>query len=136
MRINYNASAVVTNKTLNRNDELMSQSMERLSSGFKINYAKDNPAGLAIANRMNAQIKGLGISGRNTNDGISVVETADGALTEVTSILQRMNELAVKSGTATLTDGDREMIQAEIEQLQKEITLHLESQLLLFFSYF
>ena len=122
MRINYNASAVVTNKTLNRNDELMSQSMERLSSGFKINYAKDNPAGLAIANRMNAQIKGLGISGRNTNDGISVVETADGALTEVTAILQRMNELAVKSGTDTLTDGDREMIQAEIEQLQKEIT--------------
>ena len=123
MRINYNASAVVTNKTLNRNDELMSQSMERLSSGFKINYAKDNPAGLAIANRMNAQIKGLGISGRNTNDGISVVETADGALTEVTAILQRMNELAVKSGTDTLTDGDREMIQAEIEQLQKELKL-------------
>ena len=122
MRINYNASAVVTNKTLNRNDELMSQSMERLSSGFKINYAKDNPAGLAIANRMNAQIKGLGISGRNTNDGISVVETADGALTEVTAILQRMNELAVKAANDTLTSADRSYIQQEIVQLSDEIT--------------
>ena len=122
MRINYNASAVVTNKTLNRNDALMSESMQRLSSGLKINHAKDNPAGLAIANRMNAQISGLGVGGRNTNDGISVVETADGALSEVTSILQRMTELSVKAGNATLTDDDREMIQTEIEQLQKEIT--------------
>lgn len=111
-----------TNKALNRTDNLMTQSMQRLSSGLKINYAKDNPAGLAIANRMNAQIEGLGVGSRNTNDGISVVETADGALSEVTSILQRMNELAVQAATDTKTDYDRELIQTEIEQLQKEIT--------------
>ena len=122
MRINYNASAMHTNKALNRTDNLMTQSMQRLSSGLKINYAKDNPAGLAIANRMNAQIEGLGVGSRNTNDGISVVETADGALSEVTSILQRMNELAVQAATDTKTDYDRELIQTEIEQLQKEIT--------------
>ena len=122
MRINYNASAMHTNKALNRTDSLMTQSMQRLSSGLKINYTKDNPAGLAIANRMNAQIEGLGVGSRNTNDGISVVETADGALSEVTSILQRMNELAVQAATDTKTDYDRELIQTEIEQLQKEIT--------------
>jgi len=122
MRINYNASAMHTNKALNRTDNLMTQSMQRLSSGLKINYAKDNPAGLAIANRMNAQIEGLGVGSRNTNDGISVVETADGALSEVTSIIQRMNELAVQAATDTKTDYDRGIIQAEIEQLQKEIT--------------
>ncbi|SCX79523.1 flagellin [Lachnospiraceae bacterium XPB1003] len=121
MRINYNASAVVANKTLNNNDNLMSLSMQRLSSGLKINYAKDNPAGLAIANRMNAQIKGLGVGSSNTNDGISVVETADGALTEVTAVIQRINELAVKASTDTLTDDDRKIIQEEIDQLQKEI---------------
>ena len=121
MRINYNASAVVANKTLNNNDNLMSLSMQRLSSGLKINYAKDNPAGLAIANRMNAQIKGLGVGSSNTNDGISVVETADGALTEVTAVIQRINELAVKASTDILTDDDRKIIQEEIDQLQKEI---------------
>ena len=121
MRINYNASAVVANKTLNNNDNLMSLSMQRLSSGLKINYAKDNPAGLAIANRMNAQIKGLGVGSSNTNDGISVVETADGALTEVTAVIQRINEVAVKASTDTLTDDDRKIIQEEIDQLQKEI---------------
>ena len=121
MRINYNVSAMIANNSLKNNDDLLSASLQRLSSGFKINGAKDNPAGLAIANRMNAQIKGLGVGSSNTNDGISVVETADGALTEVTAVIQRINELAVKASTDTLTDDDRKIIQEEIDQLQKEI---------------
>ncbi|MBR3305858.1 MAG: flagellin FliC3 [Lachnospiraceae bacterium] len=121
MRINYNASAVITNKALNQSDSLLSQSMQRLSSGLKINKAQDNPAGLAISNRMDSQVKGLGVAKNNSNDGISVIETAEGALAEIHSILQRMNELAVQAGTDSNTDEDRELIQKEIYQLQDEV---------------
>ena len=122
MRINYNVSAMLSNNALANNDSLLAKSLERLSSGYKINHAKDNPAGLAMAKRMNAQIKGLAVANQNAGDGVSVIETADGALTEVASMLQRMNELSVKAANDTLTEQDKETIQAEIAQLKKEIT--------------
>ncbi len=121
MRINYNVSAMIANNSLKNNDDLLSSSLQKLSSGFKINGAKDNPAGLAMAKRMNAQIVGTKTADDNTMDGISVIETADGALSEVTDILQRMNELAVQASNGTLNDDDRKIINDEINQLKEEI---------------
>ena len=89
MRINYNVTAMLSNNALSNNDNALSKSLERLSSGYKINHAKDNPAGLAMAKRMNAQIRGLSAANQNAGDGVSVIETADGALTEVAAMLQR-----------------------------------------------
>lgn len=122
MRINYNVSAMLSNNALANNDSLLSQSLERLSSGLKINHAKDNPAGLAMAKRMNAQIEGVSTASQNASDGISVIEIADGALSEVADMLQRMNELAIKSANETMNDDDRAMIQQEIAQLKEEVT--------------
>ncbi len=122
MRINYNVSAMLSNNALSNNDNLLAQSLERLSSGLKINHAKDNPAGLAMAKRMNAQIEGVSVAGQNASDGISVIETADGALSEVSDMLQRLNELAVKAANGSMTDDDREMVQTEVRQLKEEIT--------------
>jgi len=122
MRINYNQSAILANSCLNRTDKNLKNSMEKLSSGFKINHAKDNPAGYAISNRMNAQIGGLGVAKANTNDGISVVETADGAMGEISSMLQRMSQLAVQASNGTMSDEDRQVIDNEIQQLKQEIT--------------
>jgi len=122
MRINYNVSAMLSNNALANNDSLLSQSLERLSSGLKINHAKDNPAGLAMAKRMNAQIEGLNVANQNASDGISVISIADGALTEVSDMLQRMNELAVKAANGTMSEEDNAVIQSEITQLKDEIT--------------
>lgn len=122
MRINYNVSAMLSNNALANNDNLLAQSIERLSSGLKINHAKDNPAGLAMAKRMNAQIEGLSKANDNANDGISVIETADGAMTEISEMLQRMNELAVKSANGIMSDSDRATVQDEIAQLKDEVT--------------
>ncbi|MBR5422038.1 MAG: flagellin FliC3 [Lachnospiraceae bacterium] len=122
MRINYNASAVISNKALNQSDSKLSQSLQRLSSGLKLNRAQDNPAGLAIANRMDSQIRGLTMGKNNTNDGISVVNTAEGALSEMSAIIQRMNQLAVQSGTDTNTDADRVLLDQEFQQLKSELT--------------
>lgn len=121
MRINYNVSAMLANNSLKNNDDLLSTSLQKLSSGFKINSAKDNPSGLAMAKRMNAQIMGTSTADDNTMDGISVIETADGALAEVAEMLQRMNELAVQASNGTLNDEDREIIQKEITELKGEI---------------
>ena len=122
MRINYNASAVISNKALNNSDSALSRSLQRLSSGLKINEAQDNPAGLAIAHRMDEQVQGLRVGKSNSNDGISVIETADGALAEISSLMQRMSELAVQAGTGTYTDDDREAIDREIQQLKQEVS--------------
>lgn len=122
MRINYNVSAMLANNALANSDNRLSQSLERLSSGLKINHAKDNPAGLAMAKRMNAQIEGLSVASQNASDGVSIIETADGAMTEISEMLQRMNELAVKSANGILTDADRQTIQDEVAQLKDEIT--------------
>ena len=122
LKINYNVSAMIANNSLKLADNKLSTSLERLSSGYKINHAKDNAAGLAIARRMNAQVRGLSIAEQDAKDGESVVEIADGALAEVHDMLQRMNELAVKSANGTMSDDDRKTIQDEITELQNEIT--------------
>ena len=121
MIINYNVSSMIANNALARNDSALSKSLERLSSGYKINHAKDNAAGLAMSRRMNAQLRGLDVAGDNANDGISIVEIADGAMSEVHDILQRMNELAVKSANGTLSDDDRSMIDEELQALKDEV---------------
>lgn len=121
MRINYNVTAMLTNNALSKSDNALSASLERLSSGLKINHAKDNPAGLAMAKRMNAQLEGLDAANNNASDGISIIEIADGAMSEVSAMLQRINELTVKAANGTATDGDREIIQGEVEQLKEEI---------------
>lgn len=121
MKINYNATAMMANNTLNRTDNKLTAAMERLSSGLKVNHAKDNPAGLAIASRMDSQIRGIKVGTNNTNDGISVVETADGALSEISAIIRRMSELCVQASNDPKTDGDREIIDKEIQQLKQEI---------------
>lgn len=121
MRINYNVSSIIARNALNNNDMRLSNSTQRLSSGYKINSAADDAAGLAIARKMNAQIKSLQQANRNSNDGLSVVNTADGAMAEMHDILQRMNELAIQSANGTNADSDREQIQKEIDQLVKEI---------------
>lgn len=121
MRINYNVSAVIANNYLNKSDNKLQESMARLSSGLKIVNAKDNPAGLAMAKRMNSQIENLDQATQNSNDGISIMEIADGALSEIHEMLQRINELSVKASTGTLTDDDREIIDNEVKQLTEEI---------------
>lgn len=113
--------AIIAASQLSINEGKLNTSMERLSSGLKINHAKDDPSGLAIAKRMNAQIKGIEISETSTKNGISVIETAEGALNEVHSMLQRMNELAVQASNGTMGDDERGYIQDEIEALQEEI---------------
>ena len=121
MKINYNVSAMLANNSLKTNDKKLTASLGRLSSGYKINRAKDNAAGLAISRRMNAQIRGLREANQDAKDGASVVEIADGALAECHDILQRINELCVKSANGTMTDNDRGAIQSEIEQLSQEL---------------
>ena len=122
IRVSQNISAITAQNALHRTDSKLSQSLERLSSGLKINHAKDNPAGVAIAKRMNSQIKGLSIAGDNASDAISIVETAEGAMSEIHAMLQRMSELAVNAANGTKTDEDRAMLDAEIKQLKEEIT--------------
>ena len=121
MRINYNVSSIIARNALNNNDTRLSNSIQRLSSGLKINSAADDAAGLAISLKMNAQIKGLEQANQNANDGVSVVNTADGAMSEMHDILQRMNELAIQSANGTNADSDREQIQLEIDQLVEEL---------------
>ena len=122
LKINYNVSAMIANNSLKLADNKLSTSLERLSSGYKINHAKDNAAGLAIARRMNAQVRGLSVAEQDAKDGESVVEIADGALAEVHDMLQRMSELAIKATNGTMSDNDRAIVQDEIAQLQDEIT--------------
>lgn len=121
MRINYNVSAMLTNNALANNDNLLSQSLQRLSTGLKINSAKDNPAGLAMAKRMNAQLESLAVANTNASDGVSIMEIADGAMSEISEMLQRLNELAVKSANGLEADSDRSVIQKEVNQLTDEI---------------
>lgn len=122
MRVNYNLSAITAKNQLNRTDDLLTKSMERLSSGLKLNHAKDNPAGMAISRRMNSQIRGLSVAGDNAMDAISIVETAEGAMNEIQDMLQRMNELAVNAANGTKTDEDRALLDEELQQLKAEIT--------------
>jgi len=112
---------MIANNALQRNDTLLSESLARLSSGLKIVNAKDNPSGLAMARRMNAQIEGLNVADNTSNDAISIVQVADGSLSELHEILQRMSELAIKASNGTLQSEDKKAIQSEINQLKDEI---------------
>jgi len=120
--INTNVSALVSQNALTRNTQALSTSMERLSTGLRINSAKDDAAGMAISSRMTSQIRGLNVAIRNANDGISLAQTAEGSLGEITNILQRMRELAVQSANATNSTSDREALNAEAQQLISEVT--------------
>jgi flagellin len=119
--INTNVSATLTQNAINKNERAMSTAMEQLSTGKRINSASDDAAGLAIASRMTSQINGLAQATRNANDAISLVQTADGALVEVTSMLQRMRELAVQSASDTNVAADRTALNQEFTQLRSEI---------------
>lgn len=121
MKINRNMSAVITNRQLLRNESKLTASMEKLSSGFKINRSGDNPAGLAISNKMRAQIDALDQATSNASDAISVLRIADGALNESSSILQRMRELSVQAANGTNSYDDRKSMQAEITKLSEEV---------------
>jgi len=121
MLINHNISAVKTNAQLKVNNNSLSKSLERLSSGYRINRAADDAAGMAISRKMKTQIAALDQASSNASDGISVIQTAEGALTEVHSMLQRMRELSVQAANGTLTQDDRQAIQDEITELSNEI---------------
>lgn len=121
MIINHNISALNTYRQLSINVTAGNRSLEKLSSGYRINRAGDDAAGLAISEKMRGQIRGLNMASKNAQDGISLIQTAEGALNETHSILQRMRELAVQAANGTNTDADRAEIQKEIEQLKSEI---------------
>ena len=106
MRINHNIAAMNTHRQLAANTSNTAKSLEKLSSGLRINRAGDDAAGLAISEKMRGQIRGLDQAGRNAQDGISLIQTAEGALNETHSILQRMRELSVQAGNDTLATGD------------------------------
>ena len=120
--INTNVKSLVAQTSLASNSNKLSTAMERLSTGSRINSAKDDAAGLAIANRMESQVRGLDMAVRNANDGISLMQTAEGALGETTSILQRMRELAVQAANSTYSAADRAQLQLEVDQLTEELT--------------
>ncbi|WP_439509975.1 flagellin N-terminal helical domain-containing protein [Marinimicrobium koreense] len=119
--INTNIASLNSQRQLMQSGNALDQATERLSSGQRINSAKDDAAGLAISNRMTSQIRGLDQAIRNANDGISMIQTAEGALQETTNILQRMRELSVQSANGIYTDGDRETLNSEVEQLREEM---------------
>jgi len=121
MKINHNIAAIKSHTKLSRTNDALQDSIERLSSGYRINKAADDAAGMAISQRMRTQIRGLEQASRNASDGVSVIETAEGALNEIESMLQRMRELSVQAVNETNTAEDREHIQSEIEQLSAEI---------------
>ncbi len=121
MRINHNLMSINTNRQLGVNRGATQKSLEKLSSGLRINRAGDDAAGLAISEKMRGQIRGLDQASRNSSDSISLIQTAEGALNETHSILQRMRELSVQSANDTNTDADRKELQAEVSQLVSEI---------------
>lgn len=121
MRINHNIAALNTHRQLTGNNGAVGKSLEKLSSGLRINRAGDDAAGLAISEKMRGQIRGLDQAQRNAQDGISLIQTAEGALNETHSILQRMRELAVQSSNDTNTNADRQELQKEVDQLGKEL---------------
>src|SRR5512134_3927078 len=119
--INTNVSSLNAQRNLNTSQTALAIAMQRLSSGLRVNSAKDDAAGLAIAERMNTQVRGLNVAMRNANDGISLAQTAEGALGKIGDMLQRVRELAVQSANATNSDTDRAALDAEAQQLLDEI---------------
>jgi len=119
--INTNVKALSAQASMINVEKKMQASMERLSTGLRINSAKDDAAGLAITNRMTSQIRGYAVAIRNSNDGISMTQTAEGALGQVTDMLQRMRELAVQAGNGAMSAADRNSLQLEVDQMKAEI---------------
>ncbi|MEK5184084.1 flagellin N-terminal helical domain-containing protein [Solibacillus sp. FSL W7-1324] len=122
MRIQHNISALNTHRNLGFNNDQASKNLEKLSSGYKINRAGDDAAGLSISEKMRGQIRGLEMATKNAQDGVSLIQTTEGALNEVHSILQRMRELAVQASNDTNVTADRDAIGDELAELGKEIT--------------
>ncbi|HQD54180.1 MAG TPA: flagellin, partial [Peptococcaceae bacterium] len=122
MRINHNIAALNTYRQLSVNNNSSQKAIEKLSSGLRINRAGDDAAGLAISEKMRSQIRGLEMASRNAQDGISLIQTAEGALNETQAILQRMRELAVQAKNGTNTEKDREALNEEYQELIEEIT--------------
>ena len=120
--INTNVPSLITQNAITRNDKVLSNTMTQLSTGKRINSAADDAAGMAIATKMTSQIRGLNMATRHANDAISLIQTAEGGTDAVTSMLQRMRELAVQSATDTYSSGDRGLMQAEFSQLRQEIS--------------
>ncbi|AQS38910.1 flagellin/flagellar hook associated protein [Shewanella psychrophila] len=120
--VNTNVTSMKAQSNLNRSQGDLSTSMERLSSGLRINSAKDDAAGLQISNRMTSQINGIGVAMRNANDGISIAQTAEGAMNESTNILQRMRDLSLQSANGSNSSEDRAAMQKEVNSLQAELT--------------
>jgi flagellin len=120
--INTNLASMNAQRNLNTSQASLATSMQRLSSGLRVNSAKDDAAGLAIAERMNTQVRGMNVAIRNANDGISLAQTAEGALSKVGDALQRMRELAVQARNSTNSDSDKDSLNKEFAQLQSEIT--------------
>jgi len=119
--INTNIASLNAQRSLNNSQNSLATSMQRLSSGLRVNSAKDDAAGLAIAERMNTQVRGLNVAARNANDGISLAQTAEGALGKVGDMLQRMRELAVQASNATNNQTDRDALNAEVQALKEEV---------------
>ena len=122
LTINTNIASIDAQRNLSASQNSLSTSMQRLSSGLRINSSKDDAAGLSIAERMNAQVRGMNVAVRNSNDGISLAQTADGALAQVSNSLQRMRELAVQARNSTNSSSDKDSLNKEFGQLQAEIT--------------
>ena len=122
LSINTNIASIDAQRNLSSSQSSHATSMQRLSSGLRINTAKDDAAGLSIAERMNAQVRGMNVAIRNSNDGISLAQTADGALAQVSNSLQRMRELAVQARNSTNSSSDKDSLNKEFAQLQSEIT--------------
>ena len=121
MNINTNINSLTAQRNLGTSQGALATSMQRLSSGLRVNSAKDDAAGLAIAERMNTQVRGLNVAARNANDGISLAQTAEGSLGKVGDMLQRMRELAVQASNATNSQTDRNALDAEVSALKQEI---------------
>ena len=119
--INTNMGALIAQNNMDKNTKSLDQALERLASGLRINSASDDAAGSAIASKMEAQVRSLGVAIRNSNDAVSLTQTAQGALGEIENMLQRMRELSVQAGNSTLNSSDRTQIQAEVDQLSAEI---------------
>ena len=122
MSINTNVLSLTTQRNLGANQSSLSTSMQRLSSGLRVNTSKDDAAGLAIASRMETQVRGMNVAARNASDAISLVQTAEGAIGKVSDMLQRMRELAVQAANATNNTGDRGNLDSEFQQLSAEVT--------------
>lgn len=120
--VNTNVTGMTAQRNLTQSSNALATSMERLATGSRINSAKDDAAGLQISNRLNSQVRGLGVAMKNANDGISIAQTAEGAMNESTNVLQRMRDLALQSANGTNSADDRKAIQKEVSALQSELT--------------